>query len=114
MTLITPELEEARTEELFSSVQDSIGALRREFEALKERVEQGEDVKVTEIKSKLSEMNTVVINCQKLEGTLEQARHKHSRIAQGGYALDLVAAAAQVRCALGRIRPCCGADTVSE
>ncbi|WP_415403273.1 hypothetical protein [Tateyamaria sp. SN3-11] len=113
MTLITPGLEEARTEELFSSVQDSVRDLRQEFKTLKERVEQGEDVKVTEVKSKLSEVTTVMINCQKLETALADIRQKHSRIAQGGFALDLDAAKAEVRCALARVRPCCGTGEVS-
>lgn len=114
MTLITPELEEARVEELFSSVQDSVRHLRHEFEALRERVAQGEDVKAAEIKSKISEMNSVMINCQKLEVSLADIRQKQSRIAQGGYAIDLDRARADIRCALARIRPCCGAGAVSE
>ena len=41
MTLITPGLEEARTDELLRDVHNSLSDLRREFRALKERVEAG-------------------------------------------------------------------------
>lgn len=114
MTLITPGLEEARTDELLLEVHDSLRDLRREFRALKERVEAGEDVKNTELKSRGSELGTVLVNCQKLETTLAEVRQKRSRIAQGGYALDLDAARVEVRCALGRLRTCGRPRDVSE
>lgn len=114
MTLITPGLEEARTDELLLDVHNSLSDLRREFRALKERVEAGEDVKDTEFKSKGSNLSNVLVSCQKLETTLAEVRQKRSRIAQGGYALDLDAAGVEVRCALGRLRTCGGAGGVSE
>ena len=114
MTLITPGLEEARTDELLLDVHNSLSDLRREFRALKERVEAGEDVKNTEIRSKSTDLNSVLVNCQKLETTLAEVRQKRSRIAQGGYALDLDAARVEVRCALGRLRTCAGPRDVSE
>ena len=113
MTLITPGEDQARAEELLLEVHDSLRDLRRAFKTLKERVETGEDVKATEFKSKFSEMNTVLVNCHKLETNLAEARQKHSRIAQGGYALDLDLARAEVRCALGRLRACGGAGGIS-
>ncbi|MEL6808456.1 MAG: hypothetical protein AAFO97_11800 [Pseudomonadota bacterium] len=114
MTLITPGHDDARTDELLLSVQDSLRDLRREFEALKERVEAGEDVKTTEFNAPKSRLSDVVASCQKLETTLAEVRKKRSGIAQGGYALDLDAARVEVRCALGRLRTCAGARHVSE
>ncbi|WP_299730886.1 hypothetical protein [uncultured Tateyamaria sp.] len=114
MTLITPGLEEARTDELLLSVHNSLSALRREITALTERVVAGEDVKNAELKSKGSDLSTALVNCQKLELTLAEVRQKRSRIAQGGYALDLDAAGVEVRCALGRLRTCASARTVSK
>ncbi|MEP2891241.1 hypothetical protein [Tateyamaria sp.] len=114
MTLITPGLEEARTDELLLDVHNSLRDLRREFRAFKERVEAGEDVKNAEVKSKATDLNSVLVNCQKLETTLAEVRQKRSRIAQGGYALDLDAARVEVRCALGRLRTCAGPRDVSE
>ncbi|MFL4471516.1 hypothetical protein ACERZ8_17135 [Tateyamaria armeniaca] len=114
MTLITPGLEEARTDELLLSVHDSLSDLRREFQTLKERVEAGEDVKDTELRSKGSNLSNVLVSCQKLETTLAEVRQKRSRIAQGGYALDLDAAGVEVRCALGRLRTCASSRRVSE
>lgn len=114
MTLITPGLEEARTDELLLDVHNSLSDLRREFRALKERVEAGEDVKNTELKSKGSDLNSVLVSCQRLETTLAEVREKRSRIAQGGYALDLNAARVEVRCALGRLRTCGGSRDVSK
>ena len=114
MTLITPGHEDARTDELLLSVQDSLGELRREFKILKERVAEGEDVKTTEFSSRRSRLNDVMVSCQRLETKLAEVRHKRSGIAQGGYALDLDAARVEVRCALGRLRTCAGARSVSE
>ncbi|MEM6371520.1 MAG: hypothetical protein AAF727_01910 [Pseudomonadota bacterium] len=114
MTLITPGHEDAQNDELMLSVQGSLRELRREFEALKERVQSGEDVKTTEFSAKKSRLNDVVASCQRLETTLAEARKRRSGIAQGGYALDLDAAGVEVRCALGRLRTCCGAGSVSE
>ncbi len=114
MTLITPGLEEARTDELLLDVHNSLRDLRREFRALKERVEAGEDVKNTEVRSKGTDLSSVLVNCQKLETTLAEVRQKRSRIAQGGYALDLDAAGVEVRCALARLRTCTGTRDVSE
>lgn len=114
MTLITPGLEEARTDELLLSVHDSLSDLRREITALKERVAAGEDVKLAELKSRGTELNSALVNCQKLETTLAEVRQKRSQIAQGGYALDLDAARVEVRCALGRLRTCRGTGSVPE
>ena len=109
MTMITPGDEDARTEELMLEVQDTLREMRRAFKILKERVETGEDVKPTEVKSKLSELTTVLVNCHKLETSLADSRAKRSQIVRGGYALDFDEAKAEIRCALGRIRPCCRA-----
>ena len=114
MTLITPGHEDAHTDELLLSGQGSLRELRREFEALKERVQSGEDVKTTEFSSRRSKLSDVLVSCQKLETTLAEIRKKRSGIAQGGYALDLDAAGVEVRCALGRLRTCAGARTVPE
>lgn len=114
MTLITPGLEEARTDELLLSVHDSLSDLRREFQALKERVEAGEDVKNAELSAKKTKLSDVLVSCQKLEVSLAEVRNRRSRIAQGGYALDLDAAGIEVRCALGRLRTCAGARNVPE
>ncbi|WP_299298107.1 hypothetical protein [uncultured Tateyamaria sp.] len=115
MTLNTPALDdEARAEELLLSVQDSLRDLRNAFKALKERADMGEDVKGAEIKSNFRDLGTVLVNCQKLETTLAEARQKRGSGGHGGAVLDLDAARAEVRCALGRIRACCRAGSVSE
>jgi hypothetical protein len=114
MTLITPGSEEARADELLQSVHDSLSDLRREVTALKERVAAGEDVKTTEFRSKGADLNSALINCNRMEVAIAEVRQKRSRIAQGGYALDLDAARVEVRCALGRLRTCAGAGRVPE
>ena len=113
MTLITPGENEARTEELMLAVQNTLRDMRRTFETLKERVEAGEDVKGADVKSKLSELNTVLVNCHKLETNLADTRARRSQIVRGGYALDLDAARAEILCALARVRPCPRAEGVS-
>ncbi|MEL7090630.1 MAG: hypothetical protein AAFN94_02730 [Pseudomonadota bacterium] len=113
MTLITPDADDVLTEELMLEVQDTLREMRQAFRSLKERVEAGEDVKATEVKSKLTELNTVLVNCHKLETCLADSRAKRSQIVRGGYALDFDAARAEVLCALGRLRPCGGAEEVS-
>ncbi|APX11152.1 hypothetical protein [Tateyamaria omphalii] len=114
MTLITPEAEEARSEELVSSMQASLAELRRTIQALKERANAGEEFKETEVNGQLTSLSKLVVALQGAEQKLDKFRESRSGIAQNGYAFDLNIASAQVRCALGRLRTCGGTGTVSE
>ncbi len=113
MTLITPEAEEARTEELLLSVQASLAEMRRQFQALTERANTGEEIKETEVNGNLSALSKMVASAQKAETQLGELRKARSGIVQNGYAIDHDAARAEIRCALGRLRACCGAGAVS-
>ncbi|MEX0312230.1 MAG: hypothetical protein AB3N17_18500 [Tateyamaria sp.] len=113
MTLITPEAEEARSEELVSSMQASLAELRQTIQAFTEEAGAGEDLKETEVKRQLSSLTTLVVSLQGAEQKLDKFREARSGIAQNGYAFDLDLARAEVRCALGRLRACGGAGTVS-
>ncbi len=113
MTPITPEAEEVRATEFLNSVQASLADMRRQFEALKERAHAGEEIKETEVSGQLVALNKLIINVQHAEARLDKSRQARSGVVQNGYAIDHDAARAQIRCALGRLRACCGAGTVS-
>ena len=113
MTLITPDAEEARTEELLHSVQVALADMRRHFQALTERAETGEEIKETEVNSHLTSLTKAVVSVTKAEVQLGEIRKARTGIVQNGYAIDHDAARAEIRCALGRLRACCGAGTVS-
>ena len=114
MTLITPEAEEARNEELFSSMQDTLTKMRKQFQAFTEEAETGEDIKGTVVNGKLVDLSKLIVNLQGMEKKLDEFRQARSGIAQNGYALNLDFARAEVRCALGRLRTCGGTRAVSE
>lgn len=114
MALITPEAEGDRSEELVSSMQDTLANMRKHFKAFTRKAEAGEDVKETEVNSQLVTLNKLIVNLEGMERKLDEFRQARTGIAQNGYAFDLDLARAEVRCALGRIRACGGAGTVSE
>ncbi|WP_299041148.1 hypothetical protein [uncultured Tateyamaria sp.] len=114
MALITPEAEEARSEELVSSMQASLAELRQTIQAFKEEAGAGEELKETEVKRHLTSLQTLVVSLQGAEQKLDKFREARSGIVQNGYALNLDFARAEVRCALGRLRACGGAGAVSE
>ncbi|WP_299693178.1 hypothetical protein [uncultured Tateyamaria sp.] len=113
MTLITPDAEEARTDELLLSVQASLAEMRRHFQALTERADAGEEIKETEVNGHLASLTKAVFSVQKAEAQLGEVRKARTGIVQNGYAIDHDAARAEIRCALGRLRACCGAGAVS-
>ncbi|KIC49111.1 hypothetical protein [Tateyamaria sp. ANG-S1] len=114
MTLITPEAEEARSEELVSSMQDTLKTMRKQFKAFIEEAGAGEDLKETEVNKQLAALTRTVANLEGMEKKLDEFRQARSGIAQNGYALNLDFARAEVRCALGRLRACGGTGAVSE
>ena len=114
MTITTPGADEARSEELVSSMQDTLTTMRKHFQAFIEEAGAGEDVKETEVSKQVVALNRAVANLQGMEKKLDEFRQARSGIVQDGYALNLDFARAEVRCALGRLRACGSAGTVSE
>ncbi|WP_299614221.1 hypothetical protein [uncultured Tateyamaria sp.] len=114
MTLNTPEPAEARSEELVSSMRDTLKTMRQHFQAFIEEADAGEDVKETEVSKQLVALNRAIANLQGMEKKLDELRQARDGIVQNGYALNLDFARAEVRCALGRIRTCGGTRAVSE
>jgi signal transduction histidine kinase len=113
MTLHTPGEEEARMTEVLSAAQREISSLRQAINDLTKKVNAGEDITQTEAKSAMSALSVMMRNCISVEVQLGKLKASRSDIAQGGYAIDHDAARAEIRCALARIRPCCGAGAVS-
>ncbi|MEM8653624.1 MAG: hypothetical protein AAGF36_02685 [Pseudomonadota bacterium] len=113
MTVTTPEAREARNEELFSSMQDTLTKMRKHFKAFTEEAEAGEDVKETEVNKQLTALNRLVGNIEGMEKKLDEMRQARDGIVQNGYALNLDFAKLEVRCALGRLRDCQAAGSVS-
>lgn len=114
MTLLTPGQEEARTTEALSAAHDEITSLRQAIADLTMKVQTGEDVTRSEVKAALAAMPDLIRTCLKLEAQIGELKSSRSKIAQAGYAIDHDAARHEIRCALGRLRACCGAGSVSE
>lgn len=114
MTMITPEQEMARTEELFASVVAHLSDLRREIESLKDKAKSGEDVSLTAVKQTAQQTADAIGRCHKVETLLNECRNRQAGIAKGGYALDLERARAEIGCKLDRLRRCRNPEQVSE
>ncbi|TDE40312.1 hypothetical protein [Antarcticimicrobium sediminis] len=113
MILITPEERNSDAAALLQSLKRSVQELRQIAEALKQEIETeggaGEAVRSKD----LERAGQVIRSCQKVEECFVQEQHRKTGIAQGGYALDLDAARAEVGCRLGRLRACCDPGEVS-
>ncbi|WP_299962027.1 hypothetical protein [uncultured Roseobacter sp.] len=104
MTLITPEHVELQTEDLLNSVIGTIRDLRKDIEALRERVRASDDAVTAQGSKTVSHAVTLLETCQKVENRLVECRTKSAGIAHGGYALDLERARASIGCKLARLR----------
>jgi chromosome segregation ATPase len=104
MTMITPEQEIARMEELYASVQETVSGLRREIENLKQQAESGEEINATAVAKTVQSISDAIGRCQKAELQLNDCRNRQAGIARGGYALDLDKARAEIGCRLDRLR----------
>ncbi len=104
MTLTTPEHVESETENLLNAVIGTIRDLRNELEDLKERVRAGESLEVAQESRKVASATSLMKTCLEVENRLVECRSKSAGIAQGGYALDLERARAEIGCKLARLR----------
>lgn len=113
MMIITPEQEVKECAEVLRGLKLSIAALRREFEDLLEKAQSGKEIKQTAVSKCVSEAKTMLASCVRAEIDLNDCRNKQAGIAQGGYALDLDAARADIGCKLDRLRRCADPGPVS-
>ena len=104
MTLQTVETVSSETESLLNSVIGTIQDLRAELEALKDRVREGDGLEPTKDSKTVATAKTLLRTCQDVENRLVECRSKSAGIAQGGYALDLERARAEIGCKLHRLR----------
>ncbi|TDK49831.1 hypothetical protein [Antarcticimicrobium luteum] len=107
MILIAPEERISDAAALLGSLKRSVQELRQIAEALKREIEAGGDANVAARSRDLERAGQVIRSCQKVEECFVQEQHRKAGIAQGGYALDLEAARAEVGCRLARLRACC-------
>lgn len=115
MTLITPDVDVSEMQELLASVTETVRAFRRDLETLSKRVNAGEEVNATQVKSVASQMTAQLGLCQKLESNLAECRRRQSGIAPGAdHALDLEQARFEIGCKLDNLRACCGAVPLPE
>lgn len=110
MTTITLEQEIEDGTELLGSLYAAVRSLRREIEALTTRVRSDEAIKETEINRSMTDVRGMVVQCARAEMSLDENKKKQSGIAQGGYALDLDQARADIGCKLDRLRRCSDPD----
>ncbi|WP_298836401.1 hypothetical protein [uncultured Roseobacter sp.] len=104
MTLYTPEHVAALSEDLLKSVIGSVKDLRKELEDLRQKVSAGEAVQTTQGSKTVASATSLLRTCQEVENRLVECRSKSAGIAQGGYALDLEKARADIGCKLDRLR----------
>ncbi len=114
MTLITPEERISRTAELLQSLEVSIRGLRQAAEDLRNQIGAGGNADLAGTSKQLGQLEGLIRSCQKVETSFVEQHHRQAGIAQGGYALDLERARAEIGCRLARLRACCGAGEISE
>ena len=114
MTLTTAIDDVSESQNLLNSVIRSVKDLRQELEALKDRVEEGDDLDTAQSNKKISSATALLQTCQNVENRLVDCRNKSAGIAQGGYALDLERARAEIGCKLDRLRCTAYSGPVSE
>ena len=114
MTLTTAINEVSEAQNLLNSVISSVQDLRQELEALKNRVKDEEGLEGAQDNKKVASATALLQTCQNVENRLVECRKKSAGIAQGGYALDLERARAEIGCKLDRLRCTAGAGPVLE
>jgi hypothetical protein len=114
MTTMTPDEEITTREDRLASLVKVIGDLRQRIEVLATEGQSGGKLNKIEIAKVLSELNTAVVTCAKVETALDEHRNKQAGIARGGFALDLVQARADIGCKLDQLRQCGNTGTFPE
>lgn len=107
MTLITPDTDSARTQELLETFLARIRDLRIVIDGLTQRVANGEDIDVAMAQKLLSPAEGLVKTCLKLEASFAEQKTRERGIAQGGYAINMDQARFEIGCRLARLRACC-------
>ena len=111
---VPPFDELAEAEAMFASVHRSLAELREALERLKEQATTGEEIDAITASKTVSQLSETVARCQKAGLILYDCRTKQAGIAQGGHALDLDQARADIGCKLDRLRCSIGSGDVPE
>lgn len=114
MTTIIQEAQIAHTADLLTSLKTSLWKLRQDAERLSERVEAGDFAEIGCGSKELSQVRSLVTLCQKTEAQLAELEGQRDGSVQGGVALDLDAARAEIGRRLARLRAVEGAGRVSD
>ena len=104
MTLQTAETVTSETKSLLNSVICSVRELRDELEEIRDRVRAGDELEKTQDSKTVTSARSLLRTCQEVENRLVECQTKSAGIAQGGYALDLERARAEIGCKLDRLR----------
>ncbi|MBM2292877.1 hypothetical protein JQX09_17245 [Sulfitobacter pseudonitzschiae] len=112
MINITPDEDAAQIQQALGTVYRELGELREQLAALKEEARDRGDADAKDVRATVASLRSSLETCMKLETQVAECRRKQSHIAQGGYALDLDAARAEVGCRLARLRECGGTGEV--
>ncbi|AXI47048.1 hypothetical protein C1J03_14085 [Sulfitobacter sp. SK012] len=104
MTMITPEQQTAESAEVFEALKEAVRDLRREVQDLTDQAKSGEELKETAVTKPLGKIPGLIAHCAKAENTLNDCRNREAGIAQGGYALDLCKARADIGRKLDKLR----------
>ena len=107
MVLITPEAESSSLRLQLSAIEDELMQLREDLAELRSQIQTGKPTSPQTALSLFSTIRAYMRMALETEARLAELNAKHSKIAQGGYAVDLDEARAQIRCRLAALRRCC-------
>lgn len=114
MILITPDERVSHLTDLLRSLGRSLRKLREQAENLRDQIEAGEDADLAGGGKQLAQIDGLIRVCQKVETNLVEHTNRKAGIAQGGYALDLAEARAEIGGRLDRLRRSQGEGHVPE
>ena len=104
MIVTLPDQRASETEELLQSLHASVRRARQKIEDLLSRVDTEEEAADPGLAKRISALETLIANCHKIEVKYVERLYHDSGIVQGGYALDLDAARAEIGGRLDRLR----------
>lgn len=114
MKILTPEERLSATYELLRSLYETIVRLRQRAELICDSLQNRDEREIGDIGKKVAAVEGLIRTCQKVEISLVEQELKRDGIAQGGYALDLEEARAEVGGRLDRLHAQKDKKSISE
>ena len=112
--ILTSEERLSATRDLLGSLHQTIRRLRHRAEMICENLQERDETEIGDIGKKVAAVEGLIKTCQKVEISLVEQEQTRTGIAQGGYALDLEEARAEVGGRLDRLHAESDPDGFSE